>query len=117
MESFLGALSEFCLCFRIFILDFLSNSHEKYGSVVKLWLGPTQLLVSMKDPYLIREMLLKAADKLPMTGRAFHLAFGRSSLFASSFHKVSIKFSSFFYFIFSYYLFLCYVACNAEKLR
>ncbi|KAF3434225.1 hypothetical protein FNV43_RR25328 [Rhamnella rubrinervis] len=70
------------------LTDFLSNSHEKYGSVVKLWLGPTQLLVSIKDPYIIREMLLKAADKLPMTGRAFHLAFGPSSLFASSFHKV-----------------------------
>ncbi|PRQ46890.1 hypothetical protein RchiOBHm_Chr2g0093871 [Rosa chinensis] len=34
-------------------------------------------------------MLLKAADKLHMTRRAFHLAFGRSSLFASSFDEVS----------------------------
>lgn len=80
------------------ILDYLSDAHEKYGSAVKLWLGPTQLLVSLRDPKLIREMLLKAADKLPFSGRAFHLAFGRSSLFASSFHKVGFKFpsSSFF---------------------
>lgn len=55
---------------------------------MKLWLGPTQLLVSIKDPNLIKEMLFKAADKLPLTGRAFSLAFGRSSLFASSFDEV-----------------------------
>ncbi|KAM1157729.1 hypothetical protein ACFX1X_028613 [Malus domestica] len=68
--------------------DVLSGLHKKYGSVVKLWLGPTELLVSIKDPILIKEMLLKAADKLPLTGRAFHLAFGKSSLFASSFEMV-----------------------------
>lgn len=68
--------------------DVLLVSHKKYGSVVKLWLGPTQLLVSVKDPALIKEMLIKAEDKLPLTGRAFHLAFGPSSLFASSFDKV-----------------------------
>lgn len=55
---------------------------------MKLWLGPTKLLVSIKDPELIREMLFKAEDKLPLTGKAFHLAFGPSSLFASSFDKV-----------------------------
>ncbi|XAR63566.1 11-oxo-beta-amyrin 30-oxidase [Bertholletia excelsa] len=68
--------------------DILSKPHQKYGPVVKLWLGPTQLLVSIKDPELIKEMLLKAEDKLPLTGRAFHLAFGRSSLFMSSFDEV-----------------------------
>lgn len=66
----------------------LLGLHKKYGSIVKLWLGPTELLVSIKDPILIKEMLLKAADKLPLTGRAFHLAFGKSSLFASSFEMV-----------------------------
>ncbi|KAJ7949409.1 putative Cytochrome P450 [Quillaja saponaria] len=71
--------------------DLLAESHEKYGSLVKLWLGPTQLLVSITDPMLIKEMLLKAADKLPLSGRAFHLAFGQSSLFASSFDKVQKK--------------------------
>ncbi|GMP41053.1 hypothetical protein CsSME_00011278 [Camellia sinensis var. sinensis] len=70
------------------LTDLLSKSHEEYGPVVKLWLGPTQLLVSIKDPELIKEMLLKAKDKLPLTGRAFHLAFGRSSLFVSSFKEV-----------------------------
>ncbi|KAM3685753.1 hypothetical protein ACB098_11G144400 [Castanea mollissima] len=70
------------------LTDVLSVSHKKHGSVVKLWLGPTQLLVSVKDPALIKEMLIKAGDKLPLTGRAFHLAFGPSSLFVSSFDKV-----------------------------
>ncbi|KAK7271523.1 hypothetical protein RJT34_27497 [Clitoria ternatea] len=66
----------------------LSESHEKYGPIIKLWLGPTQLLVSVKDPVLIQEMLIKAEDKLPSTGKAFHLAFRKSSLFAPSFEKV-----------------------------
>lgn len=66
----------------------LSESHEKYGPIVKLWLGPTKLLVSAKDPMLIQEMLIKAEDKLPFTGKAFHLAFGQSSLFAPSYEKV-----------------------------
>lgn len=66
----------------------LSESHEKYGPIVKLWLGPTKLLVSAKDPMLIQEMLIKADDKLPFTGKAFHLAFGQSSLFAPSYEKV-----------------------------
>jgi len=66
----------------------LSESHEKYGPIVKLWLGPTKLLVSVKDPMLIQEMLIKAEDKLPFTGKAFHLACGQSSLFAPSYEKV-----------------------------
>ncbi|OIW13309.1 hypothetical protein TanjilG_02829 [Lupinus angustifolius] len=70
------------------LTDVLSESHEKYGPILKLWLGPTQLLVSVKDPVLIQEMLTKAKDKLPFTGKAFHLAFGKSNLFAPSFEKV-----------------------------
>ncbi|XP_021296520.1 11-oxo-beta-amyrin 30-oxidase-like [Herrania umbratica] len=70
------------------LTELLSDSHGEYGSVVKLWLGPTQLLVSIKEPELIKEMLLKAKDKLPLTGKAFRLAFGRSTLFASSFDEV-----------------------------
>ncbi|XP_010244425.1 PREDICTED: cytochrome P450 734A1-like [Nelumbo nucifera] len=69
------------------LIDFLSKSHEKYGSIVRLWLGPTQLLVSLNDPELIKEMLVKAEDKLPLTGRTFRLAFGRLSLFVPSFEK------------------------------
>lgn len=72
----------------ILVSDILSKSHEEYGPAVKLWLGPTQLLVSIKDPELIKEMLLKAEDRLPLTGKAFHWAFGRSSLFVSSFNEV-----------------------------
>lgn len=70
------------------LVDVLSTLHEKYGAVVKLWLGPTQLLVSIKDEELVKEMLSKAEDKLPIVGRAFQLAFGRSSLFMPCFDKV-----------------------------
>ncbi|KAI4370475.1 hypothetical protein MLD38_018826 [Melastoma candidum] len=68
--------------------DVLASLHDKYGSVVKLWLGPAQLLVSIKDRELVRDMLFKAEDKVPHVGRAFQLAFGRSSLFMTSFHEV-----------------------------
>ncbi|KAL6124842.1 hypothetical protein ACLB2K_077351 [Fragaria x ananassa] len=83
--SFYG---HFHLLSRQNLTEVLADFHKKYGSVVKLWLGPTQLLVSIKDQTLVKEMLLKAADKLPITGRAFQLAFGRSTLFASSFDQV-----------------------------
>eukprot|EP00262_Sarcandra_glabra_P020839 TRINITY_DN8471_c0_g1_i1.p1 TRINITY_DN8471_c0_g1~~TRINITY_DN8471_c0_g1_i1.p1 ORF type:complete len:589 (-),score=83.32 TRINITY_DN8471_c0_g1_i1:532-2298(-) len=73
------------------LIDLLSKLHEKYGSIVRLWLGPTQLLVSVNDPASIREVLIKAEDKLPLTGKAFRMAFGRSSLFVSSFEKVQRK--------------------------
>uniref|UniRef100_A0A2P2KQM9 Uncharacterized protein MANES_11G008600 n=1 Tax=Rhizophora mucronata TaxID=61149 RepID=A0A2P2KQM9_RHIMU len=79
-HSFFGHFS----CFgssRHYFIDFLSESHSKYGTVLKLWLGPTQLLVSIKDPALIKEILLKAKDRLPFSGKAFRLAFGQSSLF------------------------------------
>ena len=71
-------------------VDVLYDSHKKYGPVVKLWLGPMQLLVSVKEPALLKEILVKAEDKLLLTGRAFRLAFGRSSLFTSSFEKVQV---------------------------
>ncbi|KAB2078858.1 hypothetical protein ES319_A06G192000v1 [Gossypium barbadense] len=73
------------------LTEVLSDSHEEYGSIVKLWLSPKQLLVSIKEPEIIKEMLLKAKDKLPLTGKAFNLAFGRSTLFASSFDKVESR--------------------------
>uniref|UniRef100_A0A1D1ZGW4 Cytochrome P450 734A1 n=1 Tax=Anthurium amnicola TaxID=1678845 RepID=A0A1D1ZGW4_9ARAE len=73
------------------LTGYLPKLHEKYGPIVRLWLGPTQLLVSVTDLALIKEVLTKAEDKLPLTGSAFRLAFGNSSLFAPSFDKVQRK--------------------------
>ncbi|XP_047315683.1 uncharacterized protein LOC124919481 isoform X2 [Impatiens glandulifera] len=70
------------------LTEVVSTLHDKYGSVVKLWLGPTQLLVSIIDTELIKEVLVKAEDTIPLTGRVYHLAFERSSLFVSAFGKV-----------------------------
>uniref|UniRef100_A0A0D6R0P3 Uncharacterized protein n=1 Tax=Araucaria cunninghamii TaxID=56994 RepID=A0A0D6R0P3_ARACU len=67
---------------------FLGEAHKEYGPVVRVWLGPTQLLVSVKDPELIHQLLLQAKDRLPLTGKAFQLAFGKSSLFVSSYQQV-----------------------------
>ncbi|KAL6657079.1 hypothetical protein ACP70R_004859 [Stipagrostis hirtigluma subsp. patula] len=69
------------------ITGYLSKLHGSYGPVVRLWLGPSQLLVSIKDPSLIKEVLKKAEDKLPLTGRTYNLACGRLGLFVSSFEK------------------------------
>ncbi|KAH0468769.1 hypothetical protein IEQ34_002001 [Dendrobium chrysotoxum] len=69
------------------MIGYLSKMHEKYGPIVRLWMGPTQMLISVKDIVMIEEMLVKAEDKLPLIGRAFRLAFGRSTLFVSSFDK------------------------------
>lgn len=70
------------------ISGFLSKLHGRYGPVVRLWVGPSQLLVSVVDPTLVKEVLSKAKDKLPLTGRTYNLACGRLALFVSSFQKV-----------------------------
>jgi hypothetical protein len=67
---------------------FLSKLHGRYGPVVRLWVGPSQLLVSVIDPTLVKEVLTKAEDKLPLTGRTYNLACGKLGLFVSLFQKV-----------------------------
>lgn len=84
-SSFFG---HFKLLSKENLTDVLSKSHEKYGPIVRLWLGPTKLLVSVKDPVIIQEMLIKAENKLPFSGKAFHLAFGQSSFFSPLYEKV-----------------------------
>uniref|UniRef100_J3MNI8 Cytochrome P450 n=1 Tax=Oryza brachyantha TaxID=4533 RepID=J3MNI8_ORYBR len=73
------------------IFGYLSKLHGSYGPVVRLWLGPTQLLVSVKDSSVIKELLTKAEDKLPLTGRTYNLACGKLGLFISSFEKVKSR--------------------------
>ncbi|CAM0907046.1 unnamed protein product [Alopecurus aequalis] len=70
------------------ITSYLSNLHGSFGPVVRLWVGPSQLLVSVKDASLIKQVLAKAEDKLPLTERTYNLACGRLGLFISSFEKV-----------------------------
>uniref|UniRef100_A0A0D9X264 Cytochrome P450 n=1 Tax=Leersia perrieri TaxID=77586 RepID=A0A0D9X264_9ORYZ len=70
------------------ITGYLSKLHGSYGPVVRLWLGPSQLLVSVKDSRIIKELLTKAEDKLPLTGKTYNLACGKLGLFISSFEKV-----------------------------
>ncbi|KAM0866014.1 hypothetical protein ACQ4PT_042898 [Festuca glaucescens] len=70
------------------ITGYLSKLHGTFGPVVRLWVGPSQLLVSVKDVSLIKQILAKAEDKLPLTERTYNLACGRLGLFISSFEKV-----------------------------
>ncbi|XP_052163009.1 uncharacterized protein LOC127780099 [Oryza glaberrima] len=73
------------------ITGYLSKLHGSYGPVVRLWLGPSQLLVSVKDSRVIKELLTKAEDKLPLTGKTYNLACGKLGLFISSFEKVKSR--------------------------
>ncbi|PNT74652.1 hypothetical protein BRADI_1g19670v3 [Brachypodium distachyon] len=73
------------------VTGYLSKLHGKFGPVVRLWVGPCQLLVSIKDASIIKEMLIKAEDKLPLNGRIYSLACGRLGLFISSFEKVKSR--------------------------
>lgn len=69
----------------------LSKLHDNYGPLVRLWFGPSQLFVSVKDTQLIKEILVKAKDKLPLSGRAYNLAFGALNFFGSAFNdKVTL---------------------------
>ncbi|KAK2634933.1 hypothetical protein Ddye_029725 [Dipteronia dyeriana] len=53
---------------------------------------PAKSLVNRLPPSMATPVNVSPAeDKLPLTGKAFHLAFGQSSLFASSFDKVQKK--------------------------
>jgi hypothetical protein len=86
------AFCHFSILFHlVHFVGFLSKLRGNYGSVVRLCLGPSQLLVSVKDPNLIKEVLTKAEDKLPLTERTYTLACGRLDLFVSSFEKVSVN--------------------------
>ncbi|KAG8079532.1 hypothetical protein GUJ93_ZPchr0007g4073 [Zizania palustris] len=73
------------------ITGYLSKLHDSYGPVVRLWLGPSQLLVSVKDVSLVKELLAKAEDKLPLIGKTYNLACGKLGLFISSFQKVKSR--------------------------
>uniref|UniRef100_N1QQP1 Cytochrome P450 78A3 n=1 Tax=Aegilops tauschii TaxID=37682 RepID=N1QQP1_AEGTA len=88
----LGAVCDCCSLIQIWLrllgTRYLSKLHGSFGPIVRLWLGPSELLVSVKDASLIKEMLTKAEDKLPLTGRTYNLACGRLGLFISSFEKV-----------------------------
>jgi hypothetical protein len=56
--------------------------------VLKIWMGPTQLLVSIFDARIVNEVLEKAKDRVPTSQMALQLAFGKGSLFFAPFSKV-----------------------------
>jgi hypothetical protein len=76
------------------LVGLLSKLHDNYGPLIRLWFGPSQLFVSVKDAQLIKEILVKAKDKLPLTERAYRLAFGALNLFVSAFNDKLTYFSS-----------------------
>jgi len=69
--------------------ELFSTLHKEHGPVLKIWMGPTQLLVSIFDARIVNEVLEKAKDRVPTSQVALQLAFGKGSLFFAPFSKVS----------------------------
>jgi hypothetical protein len=72
------------------LLELFSSLHKQHGSVLKIWMGPTQLLVSIFDVRIVNELLEKAHDRVPAPRMALQLAFGKGSLFFAPFSKVCL---------------------------
>jgi hypothetical protein len=70
--------------------ELFSSLHKQHGSVLKIWMGPTQLLVSIFDVRIVNELLEKAHDRVPAPRMALQLAFGKGSLFFAPFSKVCL---------------------------
>lgn len=71
------------------LADLLGRLHQEYGPVVKIWTGPAQLLVSIKDTKLLQHMLEHAKDRVPSPRVALQLVYGHRSLFFSNHSKAS----------------------------
>jgi hypothetical protein len=70
------------------LLELFSTLHKEHGPVLKIWMGPTQLLVSIFDARIVNEVLEKAKDRVSTSQMALELAFGKGSLFFAPFSKV-----------------------------
>jgi hypothetical protein len=68
--------------------DLLARLHQEHGPVVKIWTGPAQLLVFVRDVNLLQHVLEHAKDRVPSPRVALQLVYGQRSLFFSKHSKV-----------------------------
>jgi hypothetical protein len=69
--------------------ELLARLHQEHGPLVKVWTGPAQLLVSVKDVDILQHVFERAQDRVPVLRMALQLLYGRRSLFTSNYSKAS----------------------------
>ncbi|GJP37921.1 hypothetical protein CLOM_g1615 [Closterium sp. NIES-68] len=65
--------------------DVLAAMHAKYGPVVRLWLNPVRLLISVEDPQQVRNVLMHARERSPLYCRVIEACIGENSACFSTF--------------------------------
>ncbi|CAI5529946.1 unnamed protein product, partial [Closterium sp. Naga37s-1] len=63
----------------------LAAMHAKYGPVVRLWLNPVRLLISVEDPQQVRNVLMHARERSPLYCRVIEACLGKNSACFSTF--------------------------------
>ncbi|CAI7858551.1 unnamed protein product [Closterium sp. NIES-53] len=66
------------------ITDLIARLHSEYGSVVRLWMSPTKLLISIRDPTQVRKVLMRALERPPAFSRIMARCLGADSTRFSS---------------------------------
>ncbi|CAI5512780.1 unnamed protein product, partial [Closterium sp. Naga37s-1] len=66
------------------ITDLIARLHSEYGPVVRLWMSPTKLLISIRDPAQVRKVLMRALERPPAFSRIMARCFGADSTRFSS---------------------------------
>ncbi|CAI5482954.1 unnamed protein product [Closterium sp. Yama58-4] len=59
--------------------------HAKYGPVVRLWLSPVRLLISVEDPQQVRNVLMHARERSPLYCHVIEACLGKDSACFSTF--------------------------------
>ncbi|CAI5969708.1 unnamed protein product [Closterium sp. NIES-65] len=66
------------------ITDLIARLHSEYGPVVRLWMSPTKLLISIRDPTQVRKVLMRALERPPAFSRIMARCLGADSTRFSS---------------------------------
>ncbi|CAI5530161.1 unnamed protein product [Closterium sp. Naga37s-1] len=66
------------------ITDLIARLHSEYGPVVRLWMSPTKLLISIRDPAQVRKVLMRALERPPAFSRIMARCLGADSTRFSS---------------------------------
>ncbi|GJP53032.1 hypothetical protein CLOM_g12178 [Closterium sp. NIES-68] len=67
------------------VTDLIGRLHSDYGPVVRLWMSPTKLLISVRDPAQVRNVLMRALERPPAFSQIMARCFGAESTRFSSF--------------------------------
>ncbi|CAI5473217.1 unnamed protein product [Closterium sp. Yama58-4] len=66
------------------VTDLIARLHSEYGPVVRLWMSPTKLLISIREPTQVRKVLMRALERPPAFSRIMARCLGAESTRFSS---------------------------------